>query len=628
MFSYDFVMCLRFLIGSTQSFDNTTHATKLHDMQHIYQIYPHFLFFIVMKQFLKPVGVSKTSVVNRSFDEMGNVMWQQEAAEFVEKYPQRRRPKSAALLLRQSASAGTLYRKPDACMPTLNKRASGGELLTPQHRHQRDMFSGDLGIPDVNSHVGSVVHTFETMAMQRQLAERQRAQREHEHSKYLVELLAMQAAAAAIAATTNTTTAPTTKPSTTPPTSSKRTFIQCGTTTSNHSNSSKLQQLKKKTQETRQKIVQHILQQTPIHLHTLTMHAIENNPKKPATPRHIVLGPFQASSNSEVYYGNIDDDYRKNLFGTLGQRKVAPFEDIPTQTNEMDSNSFCEDTQVVNQAFDEIFEGYSGLEEEDDIKDKQTDSLAPPDQTPATNFMNLYARPGLTPKKLPAISHKKGPPPPPPKAGSSSGQTKRKIMPFSENKQRSSTFHNLIERLKTPPRKSPTPLNQLGKTSSDSLLKIDPLPMPSNKYLHKFPAHLHLNREVEGQESPSSQDQDFLRGSTLSQSFVRHLKVHKPSKGKAPAAPQQTQSAKHPPLKTSEALRQVLLFSKRSKSSGELLPHCDEYTTVEPRKYYRRLEESDEHSQRQQLQYRERFIDGATLLANVAGNRIQQTVEI
>lgn len=593
------------------------HTTKLHVPTSIYTCHT------IQTQFLKPIGASKTSVVNRSFDEMGNVMWHQEAAEFVEQYPQRRRPKTAALLLRQSASAGTLYRKPETVIPSLNKRASGGELLTPQHRHQRDMFSGDLGIPDVNSHVGSVVHTFETMAMQRQMAERQRIQREREHSKYLVELLAMQsAAAAAIAASTNTS--PASQLQFTPPTSSNhRSFIPGDT--NNVCNSSKMQQLKKKTHETRQKIVQHILQQNSHHRSPTVLHKVHpTNTKKPNTPRHIVSGQVPASSNSEVYYRNIDDDYRKNLFGTLNQTKIISLEEDPPKSNDIDSNSYCEDSQIVNQAFDEIFEGYSGLDEDEDIKETQTDSLVPQEDLQTNTFMNQYGRPGLTPKKLPPLSHKKGPPPPPPaSAGSSSGQFRRKIMPFSENKQRSSTFHNLMERLKTPPRKYATPHKHLSKTSSDILLKTDQLQIASTKYLQKFPPHLHLNREVEGQESPDNQDQDFLRGSTLSQSFVKHMKVHKPSKGKAPPIPQQTQSAKHQ-FKTSEALRQVLLFSKKSKSSGELLPHCDEYSTVEPRKYYRRLEELEQPAHHELNT--ERFIDGASMLASIA--RSQQTAEI
>lgn len=53
-------------------------------------------------------------------------------------------------------------------------------------RHQRDLFTGDLGIPEITSHVGSVVHTFETMAMTRQLADQEK-RRLHSHylpSKY------------------------------------------------------------------------------------------------------------------------------------------------------------------------------------------------------------------------------------------------------------------------------------------------------------------------------------------------------------------------------------------------------------------------------------------------------------
>ena len=39
------------------------------------------------------------------------------------------------------------------------------DLVIGQQRHQRDLFTGSLGIPDVTSHVGSVVHAFETMAL-------------------------------------------------------------------------------------------------------------------------------------------------------------------------------------------------------------------------------------------------------------------------------------------------------------------------------------------------------------------------------------------------------------------------------------------------------------------------------
>lgn len=46
-------------------------------------------------------------------------------------------------------------------------------LVLSALRHQRDLFSGGstLGIPDVNTHVGSVIHAFENLAYQRQLKE-------------------------------------------------------------------------------------------------------------------------------------------------------------------------------------------------------------------------------------------------------------------------------------------------------------------------------------------------------------------------------------------------------------------------------------------------------------------------
>jgi hypothetical protein len=46
-------------------------------------------------------------------------------------------------------------------------------LVLSALRHQRDLFSGGpaLGIPDVNTHVGSVIHAFENLAYQRQIKE-------------------------------------------------------------------------------------------------------------------------------------------------------------------------------------------------------------------------------------------------------------------------------------------------------------------------------------------------------------------------------------------------------------------------------------------------------------------------
>lgn len=48
---------------------------------------------------------------------------------------------------------------------------SAADLVLGAQRHHRDLFSGSLGIPDVSTHVGSVVHAFETMAFNRNIIE-------------------------------------------------------------------------------------------------------------------------------------------------------------------------------------------------------------------------------------------------------------------------------------------------------------------------------------------------------------------------------------------------------------------------------------------------------------------------
>ncbi|CRK99538.1 CLUMA_CG012857, isoform A [Clunio marinus] len=53
------------------------------------------------------------------------------------------------------------------------KFSHDANLVLSSIRHHRDLFSGgsSLGIPDVNTHVGSVIHAFETLAHQRQAKE-------------------------------------------------------------------------------------------------------------------------------------------------------------------------------------------------------------------------------------------------------------------------------------------------------------------------------------------------------------------------------------------------------------------------------------------------------------------------
>lgn len=49
---------------------------------------------------------------------------------------------------------------------------NGEIILGVQQRHHRDLFSGSLGIPDVSTHVGSVIHAFETIANKREAGEK------------------------------------------------------------------------------------------------------------------------------------------------------------------------------------------------------------------------------------------------------------------------------------------------------------------------------------------------------------------------------------------------------------------------------------------------------------------------
>lgn len=55
-------------------------------------------------------------------------------------------------------------------------------IITGRHQHQRDLFTGSLGIPDVTTHVGSVIHAFETMARNR-VQQEQQQQLDDQHSQ-------------------------------------------------------------------------------------------------------------------------------------------------------------------------------------------------------------------------------------------------------------------------------------------------------------------------------------------------------------------------------------------------------------------------------------------------------------
>lgn len=55
--------------------------------------------------------------------------------------------------------------------PSDNHHVMNADLVMSGQRQHRDLFTGSLGLPNVGTHVGSVVHAFETMALGRQVEE-------------------------------------------------------------------------------------------------------------------------------------------------------------------------------------------------------------------------------------------------------------------------------------------------------------------------------------------------------------------------------------------------------------------------------------------------------------------------
>lgn len=70
---------------------------------------------------------------------------------------------------------------------SLGQRIINADLIiTGRHHHQRDLFTGSLGIPDVTTHVGSVIHAFETMARNRTHQEQQQQLADQQQPPYEV----------------------------------------------------------------------------------------------------------------------------------------------------------------------------------------------------------------------------------------------------------------------------------------------------------------------------------------------------------------------------------------------------------------------------------------------------------
>ncbi|XP_053969423.1 uncharacterized protein LOC128871586 [Anastrepha ludens] len=517
-----------------------------------------------------------------------------------------------------------------------------------------------------------MVHTFETLATQRKLADQERAkerawalQQQQQWEREQLQLRQskyMPTLTSAVHTTTYTYDTPT----------------HASRASQHGTSNSKYHQLKRKSHESRQRLIQLSKEQL---LAAFDSHADKSEKRQPATSASKKLANSYSAqtlaieSNSKALttdgsphkrqrtlslrsanatrspngdddlaqqYGHMDDDYRKNLFGTLASRGHAPTLQLTMNSgNGMggyakgnapynslrgsqedgdfgvsnDLNAENDDEAIiVNAAFDEIFAGYSGADDDEEEynvgnSEEQMVSLSELDddvfKSLGASQINNLGCPGNTPMKFPLIAvgaQKKAPPPPPPppltatahtpsiknidiKLSTPSTKRKHTIMPLAKQKQRSTTLHNLFDRLKATQTKVKRPFT---KISSDSLLKQDQLNIEQMTHaLHKYPPQLDLYREVgEGKAADErtvcndadAADDDFLRGSTLSQSFVRQLhmrqdkeKAKKKMPAPAPPITSKLQSNSASGVNAVNGAPRPHLSQWRTKSSNELL---------------------------------------------------------
>lgn len=404
-----------------------------------------------------------------------------------------------------------------------------------------------------------MVHTFETLALQRRLAEAEQ-QRDREQSKYELRR------------------------------------SDNSISNSNSNSEIKYSQVKRRSQELRQRLQQMQRQKHKLHPQALTQSQSQHQNLHPYRHQHgqCILtahapgklisscstqslasqlatlprpAPPPTGAHSTEQLRQPYDDYRKNLFGT----RVSSVEELQ------------DETYIVNAAFDEIFARYNDdgeeLETEQEARSNtlqettrsytNTNTITNTDDLFDDEHMlvslselddDVFASRAQTASTTPTTA--------------CAGRTPRHSQKYAAPappilQQRSSTLTNLFERFK-----GNSTTGTVNKTHSEQELQpLPPVSTPSK--LHKYAAQPALNEEP-----------DFNRGSTLSQSFVRQLKRVSYKQKRAPPAP--------PPKPRSNVahvtpLRNALIFPKRSKSSNELL--LDDLN-VQARKYFRRSEHS------------------------------------
>ncbi|XP_055539584.1 uncharacterized protein LOC129726657 isoform X1 [Wyeomyia smithii] len=209
----------------------------------------------------------------------------------------------------------------------MNCTSSNADLVLGALRHQRDLFSGSLGIPDVTTRVGSVIHAFESMARERQTLERNGGEKPYDSSmgpRYRSHRTNVKK----VNDTRHKIILPTPKMS--PSLTDSFTFVQQPFPRSNslsninHSGGSSSKKHNNGSSN-------HNLHTNNINLGQYFLHSNNHNNHNQTIPK----ATFQSNASSGIHYNlandnessnfdslNLDDDYRKSSFGK--QSKLQP----------------------------------------------------------------------------------------------------------------------------------------------------------------------------------------------------------------------------------------------------------------------------------------------------------------
>ncbi|XP_058821539.1 uncharacterized protein LOC131683518 isoform X1 [Topomyia yanbarensis] len=203
---------------------------------------------------------------------------------------------------------------------------SNADLVLGALRHQRDLFSGSLGIPDVTTRVGSVIHAFESLARDRQTLERNGSEKPYDstvgprYRSHKTNIKRVNDNRHKIILPT-----PKISPSSTdsltlvqqpyPRSSSYSNIINSGSSSSKHNNGSSSNNLHSNNNN----LGQYFLQSNNHNNHNQTIPRT-NLQSNAGSGIHYNLANDNESSNFDSL--NLDDDYRKSSFGK--QSKLQP----------------------------------------------------------------------------------------------------------------------------------------------------------------------------------------------------------------------------------------------------------------------------------------------------------------